>query len=347
MMRAALAEIVSVGMACPLGLSSRAALAAIRAGISRFAEVDEFVGPGGPARASMLAQLGAGHSRTERVTLLARHALREAVCGLSSVDPLPCLLALPEADIGPRVDLDVLLGALAEVKTGLGTRLRLDVRSDRIVTAGRAGVFVALERAVAMLAGGEARTVLVGGVDSLVDLETLDALADRDRLLGLTNLDGTIPGEGAAFILLAAPGAPGRRPRVAALATAHEPIPFTRAREQLSASDGLTAVFRKLGAAVEGCVDAVYAATTGEGYFGQEFSHASLRNAALMPEPLRCEAISHALGDIGAAAGAICLVQAVSCEAVEGRALVYASSDGGLIGGCVIRSPERQASLRK
>ncbi|HEY0136371.1 MAG TPA: hypothetical protein VGB85_19945 [Nannocystis sp.] len=331
-------SIVGVGLACPVGLTSKTATAAIRAGISRFQEIDEVVGPGGPVRASMLAQLGADRSRTERATFFARHALCEAVGGLGTIDALPCFFALPEPDLGPRINLEDLLRGLADVPTRAGSPLRLSLRPEAVVTAGRAGVFAALEKAIATFVDGGATTALIGGFDTLVDPETLDALAEQDRLLGRTNLDGIIPGEAAAFIVLSALDAPSRRSalaRISVSATAHEPLSFARANDRASASDGLTSVFRSLRAAVDGRADRVYAGVTGEGYFGQEFAHASLRNAALMPEPLRCEPVSDALGDIGAAAGAVCLVQAVRAAAGQ-RSLVYASSDGGLVGGCVV-----------
>lgn len=337
-MSSALASIRGVGLACPLGLTSRAALAAMRAGISRFREVDDFVGPGGSVRACMLAQLGSDRARTERAAELARHALTEAVAGLDPADALPCFLALPEPDVGPRIDLDGLLDRLAEVRAGASAPVPLDVRPDRIVAAGRAGVFAALERALALLSGGQEQFALIGGVDSLVDPETLDALAEQDRLLGRTNLDGIIPGEAAAFLLLSRPVPAERRrapAQLAAIAMAHEPLPFAKKCDRLSAAEGLAAAFRRLRAAVPDRVERVYAGATGESYFGREFAHAYLRNAPLMPEPLRCEPVSDALGDLGAAAGAVCLVQAASRPGA-GPALVYASSDSGLVGAAAV-----------
>lgn len=332
------AAITGVGLACPLGLRSRSAQAAIRAGITRFCEVDEVAGAGGPARASRFAGLGPGSSRTERAATFAHHALQEVVAGLGPVDALPCFLALPEPDIGPRIDTDALIAGFAGLRTGTGAPLRLDIRPDQIVTAGRAGVFLALEAALAVLARGEQRCVLVGGVDSLVDDATLRALADRNRLLGPTQPDGIIPGEGAGFLALSLVDASGRPPgmaRLVALATTREPLPPARAKERLAGAEGLTALFHQLRAGFGGRTNLVYAGTTGEAHFARQFSCAYLRCPALMPEPLRHEPVSDALGDVGAFAGAACLVQAV-VQVPRLRALAYAVSDTGLVGGCIL-----------
>lgn len=333
-----LAQIIGIGMACPVGLYTRAALAAMRAGVVRFTEVDDLVGPGGTVRASMLTTLGGGATRTERAAMFTRHALREVLLGMGNLgeETLPCFLALPEPGTGARLALDALL---AEIATEAGPCCRLDVRPERLIEAGRAGAFAALEAAVASLAGGEARFALVAGLDSLADTQTLEALADQNRLVGNTNLDGIIPGEGAACLLLCRPGTAARRPVLAQLlatAVAREPLPLLGASDRISSAQGLSEVFRKLRTAVEGRVDQVFAGTTGQIYFGREFSHAYLKNEALMPEPLRVDLLGSALGDVGAAAGAICIAQAVAGLLDHQTTLAYSSSDNGLVGACVL-----------
>ena len=186
---------------------------------------------------------------------------------------------------------------------------------------------------------------LVGGFDTKVDTETLGDLVARNQLLGKTNPDGIIPGEGAGFILLGTPSIAHRVDswgRVVANHVAQEAVSFEADTGAASPSLGLSAVFRSLRARVPFRVDEVVAGVTGQVYYGREFSHAYLRNDALMPEPLVCRPLGDVLGDVGAAAGAIALVRAVSrlktfgstagCEHV----LAYASSDGGRVGGCVV-----------
>ncbi|WAS91094.1 hypothetical protein [Nannocystis punicea] len=262
------------------------------------------------------------------------HAIREAVAGFDGESTLPCFLALPEPGIGRPLDLDALLRVLAEARTRTRAPVHLQLRPEWCVAAGRAGVFTVLEKACALLASGAQRVALVGGIDSLVDAETLDSLVEHERLLGPTQLDGIIPGEAGAFLLLSSRGYGG--PSLAALATAHEPLPFVRASERISEAEGLTTVFRDLRSRIQGRVDTVVTGTSSEAYFGREFAHAYLRNVGLFPEPLAHELVSHALGDVGAAAGAVCLVQGASSLVAGRKALVHASSDGGLVGGAVL-----------
>lgn len=338
-----LASVAGVGLACPVGLYSAAALAAMRAGITRIVERDDVEGPAGPVRAHTLSVVDVRASRLERSLALARHALQEAVSGIEgpTVAPLHCFLALPEPGVGPRLDPEELATGL-RVTTGAGAPLRLELGGRATFESGRAGVFKALAAAVEALAGEPARPCVIGGIDSLVDPVTLMGLAARNRLLGPTNVDGILPGEGAAFVLLAHPGAVGHyRAHVVATHIADEPLPRDGASERLSASLGLAAVFKALRAEFTGRVDEIFAGVTSEVYFGRELSHAYLRNEPLMPEPLRWQALGGLLGDVGAAAGAISLVQAIAALSSARRSpnttgLAYGSSDGGLVGGCIV-----------
>ncbi len=334
-------------MACPVGLRARPALAAMEAGITRFVECEDVAG-GVAVRASMLMTLDVSETRTRRAAELARHALAEAVAGVPGLSDraLPCFLALPEPGADSPLSQSSLLQALREVAGQAG--LMLEPRIESIVSAGRAGVFQAIKSALYLFAAGRERFALVGGIDSLVDPVTLKALAAANRLLGPKNLDGIIPGEAAAFLLLADGRFAPPRPALAQLhatACAQEPIPFTSVGARISTAQGLTAVFHELQKSLSGRVQAVFAGVTGEGFFGQEFAHSYLRSAALMPEPLRLSPLSSALGDSGAAAGAVSIVRAVQRLAPFGSgrlsvpiqtALAYASSDNGLVGGCIV-----------
>lgn len=335
---AVVAHVAGIGLACPVGLRSLPALAAMAAGITRFVELDDVAGAEGSIKASLLGALDPALSRAERLSWFGGHALDEALAGLGGPPPaLRCVLALPAREVGSRVDIGALQRMFAS---------RLSRPVVQVVEEGRAGVFQALATALVTLEREGA--VLIGGVDSLVDPLTLAALAARRRLLGRNNLDGIIPGEGAAFVLLTHPTAHSRRPPLAlvqAVAVAREPQPLLAASSTISGASGLSAVFRTLAAGFSERVDEVFAATSGESFFGREFTHAYLRNAALMPEPLRHKLLSGMLGDVGAAAGAIALVQAIARLGPRGPGnrglparlcLAYGSSDEGLVGGCVV-----------
>ncbi|MCA9699711.1 MAG: hypothetical protein KC431_19450, partial [Myxococcales bacterium] len=238
----------ALGMACPLGLRLRPALAAIHAGISPFFDHETFVGPGGPARVAMLDDPRVPTTRHGRAAFFLRHAVAESLASLAAADdlaqrPLACILALPQPGLGPQLDPAALMRELEglTLASGLPAKLRL----HGAVTEGRAGIFAALETALALLTLGREPLILLAGVDSLVDDETLHALADRNLLMGRSNFDGVFPGEGAGCVVLTVD--PRQRPLAYLLANAvaREPEPFVdvAATGKISGAQGLAAVF--------------------------------------------------------------------------------------------------------
>ncbi len=341
-------RIMGLGLACPVGLARASAEAALRAGISRIVENDAVAGPTGPVRAMMLSTLDSDAGRAQRVFALARHALAEALEPHQSLlrqRPVPCFLSLPAPGVGPAVTAEAATRELSQVALPSGERLSLVIGPNRCVSTGRAGAFEGLRAALDLLSLGREPYCVVGGIDSKVDPQTLAGLVAGNRLLTKTNPDGILPSEGAGFVLLGTPAVVARRDswgRVVANHVAQEAIPFDAEGPKVSPSLGLSAVFRALRSHVQFRVDEVSAGVTGQVYYGREFSHAYLRNAELMPEPLVCRPLADELGDVGAASGAIALVRAVTRLRTFGstagvqHVLAYASSESGRVGGCVV-----------
>src|SRR5690606_22757883 len=85
--------------------------------------------------------------------------------------------------------------------------------ASRAVSLGRAAGLHAIDLAHKYLAVSERDFVLVGGVDTFFDPDLLARLDAEDRLNVEGAMDGFIPGEGAAFILLARDAAKDRLPK--------------------------------------------------------------------------------------------------------------------------------------
>lgn len=335
-------QVVGLGLCTPVGTSAHMTLASLRAGLVRFAETEVLDAVAEPVRASRLSLLDASLSHTERMVALARQALADVWPLMDALPPgrVPLYLGLPEAGLGPQVEQEALVAALLAQTAG-----RLEI--VQVHAAGRAAFFEALASAQKDLHSGRAGALaLVGAVDSLADSASLEAHVGARLHLGRPNPDGRIPGEAAGFVALARPGALKSLKLEATgvllgTALAVEPRPFTQRGPSLA--EGLTEALHALrqeAATGTRRVDAVFACQPGDSFWATEFSRAYLRNASLMPEPLRVHVAGEGLGDAGAGAGPVMLGMALHRarwrHAGTRRTLVYGSADGGRIGACVV-----------
>jgi len=337
------ARVVGVGLCTPIGTTTHLTLASLRAGLVRFAETQVEDDLGEPVRASRLSLLDVAATRTERMSALARQALVGVKPVLERLPPrgrVPVYLGLPEQGLGAAVERKALEAAILAEGAG---RLELVTVHE----GGRAAFFEALATATRDLQSGRAGALaLVGAVDSYGDAASLEALSKARLNLGRQNPDGRIPGEAAGFVALTRPGASkslGLEEAGVVLGTALaiDSRPFARMEPGLA--DGLTEVLRSVrsdGVMGGRRVDGVLACQPGETWWGTEFSRAYLRNAGLMPEPLRVHLSGEGLGDAGAGAGpvmvGVALHRARWREPAARRTLIYGSADGGRVGACVV-----------
>jgi 3-oxoacyl-[acyl-carrier-protein] synthase-1 len=338
-------DVLSVGLACPLGLSALDSIASLRSNmrsIYRIEDAQEIEAQfGEPARASRLLDLDPTLTRAQRAGFFAQRAIQEAATPFGvNIRGVPLYLALPEARDTAGFDVRTLLGQLA---SGIG--------SGYFYPSGRAGLFEALRDARVGLERGIHALAIVGGADSLADAASLMRLAETSRLLGERNPDGLIPGEGAAFLVLARSGLRmrGQLPlaRLGPIAFGTEPLPMLGTAPTPSQAEGLTRVFGQLRKMYPQRVDALYSSQPPQRFWGRELSFAAARNAALMPEPMIMGRCGDALGELGAAAGAVAMVTAIldfhplipgrpQTEAMQESALVYACADEGKVGASLV-----------
>ncbi len=216
------AEILAIGMVTPVGLSARQTAASVRTGITRLAEsymTDRF---GEPLVMGLVdyhelpplveeledRDLSLGQ---ERLARLGAPALQEAL-GTETPDGIPLLLGIAEPRAEARHPIGPEMLEILATQTGR----RFDLARSRVYPLGRPAGLVAVGEALDLLDRREAAAVLVGAIDSTLDAGWLEALDDEGRLKtgNAENIaDGFIPGEGAAFLRLAAPGTAARRRR--------------------------------------------------------------------------------------------------------------------------------------
>jgi 3-oxoacyl-[acyl-carrier-protein] synthase I len=343
-------EILGVGLATPVGLSRRAAAAAIRAGVCRFRASDLLnkdlqplvlsqVAPEHLPKLSPALPAGPATEARDRMVALGGLALAEACAGCP--EPPPVLIALPDEPPGaPDADGAAFLRALA-IQAGVA----VDAPRSRFYRQGGAAGLVALRDALALLASG-APCVLVGGVDSFVDPERLERLDAEGRLLGASK-DGFVPGEGAAFLALAPVNArrssgPRAVARVAGVGLGTER--GHRYSSEPYRGDGLAEAFRNLLEPLgsdEDPVRCVCAGFNGESLPAKEWGVAYLRNAERFAEGFAVEHPADCIGDAGAALGPILLgLAALALEDGhrEGPCLVWSTSDREVRGAALLRA---------
>jgi 3-oxoacyl-[acyl-carrier-protein] synthase-1 len=336
--------IAGVGMMTAVGLTAMETAASVRAGIMRFEEssvYDQRVQPftlaevpeqGMPVLDEALA--GAGlTSREARMLRLATLPIRECTELLpADARPLALILALPETETTLPLDPARFLEALAHQVPGV-----FDPASSVATLRGRAGGIAAVGYGCDHIRAGNADFVLVGGADTYRDLYVLGTMHKEQRVKTAQDLDGFIPGEGAAFLLLAtrsaaaAAGMPALG-TIAAWAFAAETGHLYS--DQPYRGDGLASAIQKLTAAAGASlpVREVYSSMNGESHWAKEWGVSLLRNTSAFDEAYGMHHPADCFGDTGAAAGPIMAgLAALGLAGGYRRAsvLAYGSSDRG------------------
>jgi 3-oxoacyl-[acyl-carrier-protein] synthase-1 len=256
--------------------------------------------------------------------------------------PLPVVLALPSLG-RPGFDSDLrarLLPALQE-RSGI----ELDLARSTLVTECRAGGVLAMKHAVDLISSGNADAVLVGGIDSYFDPDALEWLDRELRLHGPATENGFVPGEGAAFVLLASRRGAGSLPRwcrVLGVGTAEEPRPY--GHEEPCQAHGMSRAIR---AATEGAslararsIGWLLTDVANERHRVDEWQMASGRLFHTFTEDAIHDQPLLETGDVGAASATMLTVLAsvrwqTGCGRAD-RALVATHSDGPLRGAIVL-----------
>jgi 3-oxoacyl-[acyl-carrier-protein] synthase-1 len=348
------ADLLRVGIVTAVGVTAPAAAAAVRAGISNvnasslgdrrlkrlaMGLVDEDALPAlAPALEAMVRR-----SAHRRMLRLAAPALQEATHELALDAPIPLFLGLPEAAPGLA---DPGAGAfLPDLVAQSG--VDVDLAQSLVFPRGRAAGLLALEAALAFLQARRAPYVLVGGVDTYLDPMRLGPLDLEDRLAARNVKDGFAPGEGAAFLLLRAPGRAARRfdppPVAQILGVAVGAEKGHLHSEEPYLGDGLSATFQALFASIAQLppIATVYASFNGESFWGKEWGVAQMRSSARFAQALRMEHPAEYFGDPGAAAGPLMIGLAAIAMKKRYRpdpCLVFCSSDREERAAAVVRT---------
>ena len=211
--------------------------------------------------------------------------------------------------------------------------MKFDEAASQIFPLGRAAVLAALESAQEAMSANSSRPILVGGVDTYLDLKLLATLGAEGRVHGPRVMDGFIPGEGAAFLLLEGSGkAPSGAAVISGAASTTDPARGEGLAEALQ-------LMRDRQSSPIGQIAATFTGLNGENFDAKLWGVAQLRHGDLFAADMVLEHPATCFGDTGAATGAILTALAATALAAGHRAapaLVWAASDLGARGCAIV-----------
>jgi 3-oxoacyl-[acyl-carrier-protein] synthase I len=349
------AALVGSGACTSIGRSAVASCAAARASVARFrlgshasiAATGAFTtAPALYLPPVAMAEPADPRALSGRLLALARGALAEAAERLpvGGSGAVTVLLGVPSPR--PGLPVDAVVAIVAALRADLESR-RIRPRLETFALDHAAGLS-ALARALAIVAERPSDPCLVGGVDSYLSAETLAWLHAREQLKSEANRWGFVPGEAAAFAVIASPSlvsSRGLSPSawVLSAATAREEVTPRSAVPLLG--KGLSVAFSGALAAlpVDARVDETGCELNGERWRGDDAGFALARASRRFVDPGRKTAPALSFGDVGAASGALFLAVAAHAGArgyARGpRVLVWTGAEGGARSAALLAVP--------
>jgi 3-oxoacyl-[acyl-carrier-protein] synthase I len=340
--------VIATGARTPLGLDAVSTAAAVRAGISSFAEFPFIMANGDPVVVSADTELDTRLEGRERLVPLIDSAIGEVARTLSQGHPFSgtcyLLLVLPEPRPGFSND------DAGWVKEAVTSRVRVPdwkVRAG-VVGRGHAGAMQAMHRVIQESLRGTDGLFLVVGADTYHHTDTFMWLEQNRRFAQPAVRGGFIPGEGAACLALASGRVCveiGVEPlaTLAGVGLAQESL--LRDSETGSFGAGMTAAVLAATEALElprDAIDTLYSDINGERYRSEEWGFVAMKTYSLW-KSLEYEAPASSWGDVGAAfgvLGSVLAVEAYQRHYARGpRSLVMAGSDSGLRGAMLFEHP--------
>jgi 3-oxoacyl-[acyl-carrier-protein] synthase-1 len=327
-------ELVAAGMTCCVGLNAAAACAAMRAGISLFAELPYLDNSARPIIGASVPDLDQKLKSRERVAEILFRALSDCLAqSPRRWQEVPLIVGLAEPE-RPGGTAELASSIVAQMESRLDVRFH--PRFSCAFPTGHTAGFEALRQARELLEREDVPACLICGADSYINAPALLWLDRLRRLKTVDNSDGVIPGEAAVAILVQREGESrdSSAARITGLGFATEEVHVCSTEPLLAhgLSQAAAAALAEAGTQMHE-VDFRISDVTGEGY---GFKEQSLTLSRLLRQRRTCLPLWHAadsIGDTGAAAGICELVVGMHAfqkrYAPGDRAACYTSSVPG------------------
>jgi 3-oxoacyl-[acyl-carrier-protein] synthase-1 len=335
--------VAGIGAACAAGIGIAQISAALRASVNVFASEPSFPSQtnGSPMLLATAEVLDIHLPWQDRLAWFVDQALGQLNPPLellldagvwdSELPHLPLILSLPP----PRPGMSPQAPAHIVRRISRALKLPVDPHQSAMIRSAHDGALCGLGLAGRILSVKEPALVLVGGVDSWITIEALHELEAQRRLKCAGAPNGVIPGEGAAFLLLANEALASRAgidSGIVVLAHSRETEPNPWYEQRPCLGEGLTRALRSVFTRAEHQVrtDITFNDLNGEPWRADEWAMAYLRTQAFHSEPLNLWHPADTWGDTAAAAGALLSALAaheLSRDRALERALVWCASD--------------------
>lgn len=341
--------IIGLGVRCAVGLTSPAAAAAVRAGISGFSDHPYMLDKAGePMVIAREPTLDPTLQGAERFSQLVFPALKEALAPLAqrnvSLQLVDTLIGTPDPRPGLPEGIQEALGRLVASETSLMAN-----RRTTFLPSGNAAGLLAMKQACDNLHAGRSRFCVAGGVDSYLTADSLEWMDEQGILKSSENRNGFPPGEAAGFCLLTT-GATALEFKLPVLGwlktvgTAREECPIRT--ETICIGRGLSEAIKQATASLslpDELVDESICDLNGEPYRSEEFALTVLRTQKAFVDFSRFVTPADCWGDVGAASGPLFANLAVMAGlrgyAKGPRTMIWASSENGDRAAAVIVTP--------
>jgi 3-oxoacyl-[acyl-carrier-protein] synthase-1 len=342
--------LLGFGAVTAVGLTAAQTCAAIRAAITGF-EDSGFFHHHPESIPLIAAQVPLGpppevDETFDRLVRLAAAAIRGCLDD-SGVDPRQTALLLnwrePFREDSDLDGKDVAL--LAAIEETLEVRFHA---ASRVIREGKAGAFRGLQESSALLTAGVVSACVTGGVDSYLNADDVIRFESLYRIKREGVVRGFIPGEGAAFVAVAAPGRfsnPTARARgeILGVGLATEDPSVTVLSDGHPTGKGLQRALEATirdGVIAESRIEFRVSDQNGENYHSIESTLALSRFYRTHREECQLWLPAASVGEIGAAVGPLLVMMAsIAMEkgyAPGALAMCEASSDEGLRAGCLV-----------
>ena len=339
--------VVGLGVRTPVGHCYQSAAAAVRCGVSAYAEHPYLIDKHGePMIVSMDQAIGEGLSWLDRTSRMAFGSVTDALKQIenklgNSITALPTIVA-----VGRHASNVQLQNQLIAQTNESFPSIQL-----QFIDEGNAGAMLALKQAQNQISAGDFDFIMIAGVDSHLDARVLESIDVAGRLHSENQSWGFTPGEGAGSILLASEAAVDRN----SLTVLAELVSVETAEENNLLGTETVCTGQGLTTALNGVLNEsttifdIYTDLNGETYRAEEYGFSICRVGKCFDDASRFTTAAECWGDVGAASPTLGVSLAIA--AWQGNfdhgehALVWASgATRPLRGAVVLRDVSRKVN---